>query len=84
MEGGLVSVAAPLRCEGGLPRPQFEIVSGVSTGALIAPFAYLGDNQDIDDVVQLYTNPRPDWVRERGLLYFLPANESFAEVPDKN
>ena len=67
--------------EGGLPRPQFEIVSGVSTGALIAPFAYLGDNQDIDDVVHLYTNPRPDWVRERGLLYFLPANESFAEVP---
>ncbi|MEY3143990.1 MAG: hypothetical protein RLY21_2483 [Planctomycetota bacterium] len=67
--------------EGGLPRPQFEIVSGVSTGALIAPFAYLGENKDIDDVVHLYTNPRPDWVRERGILFFLPANESFAEVP---
>jgi hypothetical protein len=67
--------------EGGLPRPHFEIVSGVSTGALIAPFAYLGDDRDIDDVVHLYTNPKPDWVRERGLLFFLPANESFAEVP---
>jgi hypothetical protein len=25
-------------------RPQFEVVTGVSTGAIIAPFAYLGSN----------------------------------------
>jgi hypothetical protein len=67
--------------EGGLARPRFEIVSGVSTGALIAPFAYLGAEQDYAEVLQLYTNPKRDWVRERGLLFFLPANESFAEVP---
>lgn len=67
--------------EGGIPRPRFEVVSGVSTGALIAPFAYLGADEDYDEVVDLYSNPKDDWVRERGLLFFLPANESFAEVP---
>ncbi len=67
--------------EGGLLRPEFEVVSGVSTGALIAPFAYLGSEEDYDEVVELYSNPKDDWVRERGLLFFLPANESFAEVP---
>tara|TARA_A100001391_G_scaffold205457_1_gene206697 strand:+ start:896 stop:1198 length:303 start_codon:yes stop_codon:yes gene_type:complete len=27
-------------------RPSFDLVSGVSTGALIAPFAFLGSDQD--------------------------------------
>lgn len=35
-------------------RPQFDIVSGVSTGALIAPFAFLGPSYD-DLLVKLYT-----------------------------
>jgi hypothetical protein len=36
-------------------RPQFTIVSGVSTGALIAPFAFLGPDYD-DRLRQIYTN----------------------------
>ena len=36
-------------------RPQFTIVSGVSTGALIAPFAFLGPDFD-DRLRQIYTN----------------------------
>jgi hypothetical protein len=35
-------------------RPQFTIVSGVSTGALIAPFAFLGPAYD-DTLRELYT-----------------------------
>lgn len=35
-------------------RPQFAIVSGVSTGALIAPFAFLGSDYD-DELKELYT-----------------------------
>jgi hypothetical protein len=62
-------------------RPHFDIVTGVSTGALIAPFAFLNDDESIDRVVQLYRNPQADWVRQRGLLFFLPNNISFAEVP---
>jgi hypothetical protein len=62
-------------------RPEFEVVTGVSTGALIAPFAFLGDEDSIDRIEHLYRNPEPDWVETRGLLYFLPDNLSFAEVP---
>ena len=64
-----------------LARPRFNIVTGVSTGALIAPFAYLGDEESADRVVELYRNPKPDWVKERWPLFFLPSNLSFAEVP---
>lgn len=64
-----------------LAKPEFDAVTGVSTGALIAPFAFLGDEPSIDQIVHLYRNPQKDWVRERGVLYFLPNNISFAEVP---
>jgi Patatin-like phospholipase len=64
-----------------LAKPEFDAVTGVSTGTLIAPFAFLGDEQSIDQIVNLYRNPEQDWVRQRGYLYFLPDNISFAEVP---
>ncbi|HTL29763.1 MAG TPA: patatin-like phospholipase family protein, partial [Tepidisphaeraceae bacterium] len=64
-----------------LARPHFDAVTGVSTGALIAPFAFLGDSASDEQVVSLYRNPRPDWVKPRWPLYFLPSNISFAEVP---
>src|SRR5262245_39617253 len=64
-----------------LAKPEFDAVSGVSTGTLIAPFAFLGDPQSIDEIVDLYRNPQEDWVKQRGFLYFLPDNISFAEVP---
>jgi Patatin-like phospholipase len=64
-----------------LAKPDFDAVTGVSTGTLIAPFAFLGDAQSIDEIVNLYRNPEADWVRQRGMLYFLPDNISFAEVP---
>ena len=56
-------------------------MTGVSTGTLIAPFAFLGDQPAIDQIVTLYRNPEADWVKQRGMLYFLPDNISFAEVP---
>ena len=62
-------------------RPVFDIVSGVSTGALIAPFAFLGTPADLKQVDDLYRNPKEDWVKTRGLLFFMPDNSSFAEVP---
>ena len=60
-----------------LAKPEFDAVTGVSTGTLIAPFAFLGDRQSIDDIVDLYRNPQEDWVKQRGFLYFLPDNISF-------
>ena len=67
--------------ENPLAKPEFDIVTGVSIGALIAPFAFSGDERSIDEIVNLYRNPQEDWVKPRGFLYSLPDNVSFAEVP---
>ena len=74
---GWLKVAA----EDPLAKPEFDAVTGVSTGALIAPFAFLGDEESINEIDNLYRNPDKDWVKERGILFFLPNNISFAEVP---
>ncbi len=67
--------------EGPDAMPEFDVVTGVSTGALIAPFAYLGTMADLEACERLYRNPKPDWVRTRGILALLPDNASLAEVP---
>jgi hypothetical protein len=69
------------RAKGELARPQFDVVTGVSTGALIAPFAFLGDDESIDRITGLYRNPQPDTAVSRGLLFFLPHNASFFVLP---
>src|SRR5688500_10860766 len=66
---------------GEMARPQFDAVSGVSTGALIAPFAFLGDDASIERIVQLYRNPAADIATSRRLLFFLPNNPSFYLLP---
>ena len=69
------------RVKGELARPQFDVVTGVSTGALIAPFAFLGDDQSIERIVQLYRKPQKDVAVSRGMLFFLPNNPSFYLLP---
>src|SRR5215471_1477763 len=69
------------RVEGPLAKPKFDAVTGVSTGALISPFAFLGDEESIDTIETLYRNPKKDWVKSRWPLYFLPHHQSFARVP---
>ncbi len=64
-----------------LAKPRFDIVTGVSTGALIAPFAFLGDDASLQVIESLYRNPGKDWVLLRGPLYFMPTNISFAKLP---
>ena len=55
-------------------RPSFDVVTGVSTGALIAPFAFLGADYD-GALVDAYTiTSESDLVRERGLLALLSSN----------
>ena len=66
---------------GDLARPKFDVVTGVSTGAMIAPFAFLGDDESIGRIVDLYRHPRPDWVKTNGLVFFLPNNPSFYSLP---
>lgn len=69
------------RVKGELARPEFDAVTGVSTGAMIAPFAFLGDDDAVERIVRLYRNPQPDWTRSRGWLFFWPSNPSFYAMP---
>lgn len=57
-------------------RPEFDAVTGVSTGALIAPFAFTGTHEAYHKVADFYANPEPNWVRERGKFSFLPHHVS--------
>src|SRR5262245_44714093 len=69
------------RVKGEMARPQFDGVTGVSTGAMIAPFAFLGDDEAIERIVRLYRNPKPDWTKTRGVAFFWPSNPSFFAMP---
>jgi predicted acylesterase/phospholipase RssA len=60
--------------------PEFDLVTGVSTGALLAPFALLGDRELLARATELYSTPQSDWVRRRGLLFFLPGNRSLLRI----
>ena len=69
------------KVKGDLARPRFDVVTGVSTGALIAPFAFLGDDASIEHIVQFYRNPQKDVAVSRGWLFFLPDNPSLFVLP---
>lgn len=60
-------------------RPEFRMVTGVSTGALIAPFAFLGPQYDAA-LREVYTTMTPDRVfRTRGLSAAL-FNDAMADT----
>ena len=63
-----------------LRRPTFDSVSGISTGALIAPYAFVGTDEAYAQVADMYRNPGSDWVRPRGLLGYLPFGLSLFNV----
>jgi hypothetical protein len=48
-------------------RPQFDVVTGVSAGALIAPFAFLGPEWDAQ-LTEAFTSGRGEQMSVRGLL----------------
>jgi hypothetical protein len=49
-------------------RPQFKVVTGVSTGALIAPFAFLGPKYDYVLERVYTTTSQKDIFKKRGLM----------------
>ena len=60
-------------------RPDFELVTGVSTGALIAPFAYLGPDYD-DEIKRFYTETSQDDVFSLDLLSPLLGGSSIGDT----
>lgn len=59
-------------------RPEFTLVSGVSTGALIAPFAFLGSAYD-DVLEDIYTRQSTDDLMKAGGLFRILTGESAAD-----
>ncbi len=62
-----------------MARPTFDIVSGVSTGSFIAPFAFLGTDADYAAIDNLYRNFDGSAPGLRG-TFFLPSQPSLAEI----
>jgi hypothetical protein len=61
-------------------RPDFDSVSGISTGALIAPFAFVGTDDAYDEIVNLYANPDEDMVVARSLFSFLTNKRAYYDA----
>ncbi len=61
-------------------RPEFSFVTGISTGSLIAPFAYLGPDYD-DLVKEVYTTySSKDLVEKQGLFGIFQENTSVVDT----
>ena len=62
-------------------RPEFEIVTGVSTGALIAPFAFLGKSYDptLKEIYTTYTTR--DFLRKQPIKGLLGGASLASDVP---
>ena len=60
-------------------RPQFKLVSGVSTGALIAPFAFLGSAYD-PQLRAVYTGIQPYDIYEERPIVAAIFSDSFADT----
>jgi predicted acylesterase/phospholipase RssA len=58
---------------------MFKLVTGISTGALIAPFAFLGPDYD-EKLKSAYTTIESKDVFKFRSLFNIPGNESFAET----
>jgi predicted acylesterase/phospholipase RssA len=65
-------------------RPEFDMVTGISTGALAAPFAYLGPAYDAT-LKEAYTSySTKDLIRKRGTLEFLTGDSAADSAPLKS
>ena len=65
-------------------RPQFKLVTGVSTGALIAPFAFLGPAYD-EKLKEFYTNVSLKDIAKKRSVMAVVTNDAMADnTPLKN
>jgi predicted patatin/cPLA2 family phospholipase len=64
-------------------RPEFTMVTGVSTGALIAPFAFLGPDYDGEMKTMYTTISTKDIARKRKLLAVLSSDSMADTAPLK-
>jgi Patatin-like phospholipase len=62
-------------------RPEFDFVTGISAGALLAPFAFLGPEQD-EALREIHANLTPgDLFRRKGVLRILRDDSALDTAP---
>lgn len=61
-------------------RPDFDLVWGVSTGAIIAPFAFAGTDASYERIEWFYRHPSSDWVTRRDWFSWLPFRTSMMDT----
>lgn len=64
---------------GDLARPRFDCVTGVSTGAMIAPYAFIGTDEAYEQIEGHYREPDPDWGRRRFSRALLTGGEGLLD-----
>jgi len=60
-------------------RPEFTMVTGVSTGALTAPFAFLGPDYD-DQLRKVYTTTSTDMIVKKRNPFLTPFGDSMVDT----
>jgi predicted patatin/cPLA2 family phospholipase len=60
--------------------PSFDIVTGVSTGAMIAPFVFSGEDYSLQRISMLFKQADASMANLRGLLFFLPWRSSIFDT----
>lgn len=64
------------------PRPKFDVVTGVSTGSMVAPVIFLGDPARMAKLRSLYANlSNKDVFTARGTLSLLTATSLYDNAP---
>ena len=59
-------------------RPEFKLVTGVSTGAIIAPFAFLGSKYDVR-TENFYTKTAPHEILKKRPMYSILSSDSLTD-----
>jgi len=59
--------------------PSFDLVTGISTGALIAPYALIGTTAVLSQVDDLYRNSKPAYAETR-LWSFLSSESGYYDI----
>ncbi len=63
-----------------LPMPTFDIVTGVSTGAMIAPFVLSGEDYSFQRIAELFKQADNSFATLRGIFFFLPWRSSIFDT----
>jgi len=68
---GYTAQWAALGEEADVPMPEFDVVGGISTGALMAAFVTSGEPERFAELEDFYRRVSPEWIEQRGLLSLL-------------